>query len=330
LKPRCGNAVKCAFDAAVPVRRHCHRAENHGSDARKGEALKDLISIIVTTFERTDALAAVLHSLARQTDRNFEVIVADDGSGPQTAALVESWTARLGAPLRHVWQEHRGFRAGEIRNRAILASRGSYCVFLDGDCITRPDFVAAHRRLAECGWFLAGNRVLLSAAYTSKILRGDAAGEVWALRNLIALRRQGDINRLMPAMRLPLGALRKLRSTKWQGARSCNLAVWRSDLERVDGFDCTFNGWGLEDSDLLVRLLHAGIRRKDGAFATGVLHLWHPESDRSFLPDNHARLGAVIAGDRVRAECGLMALQSRGSAATDKDIQPHAWAASGS
>ena len=113
--------------------------------------MAELISVILTTYDREDALAAVLRSLSRQSDRRFEVVVADDGSGSATKALLEAWRERLGVPLIHVWHEHRDFRAGEIRNRAILASHGAYCVFLDGDCLVRPDFIATHRRLAERG-----------------------------------------------------------------------------------------------------------------------------------------------------------------------------------
>ena len=115
----------------------------------------------------------------------------------------------------------------------------------------------------------------------------------------------GGLNRLAPVLRLPLGPLRKMRPQAWEGARSCNLAVWRADLDRVDGFDANFSGWGKEDSDLLVRLLHAGVRRKDGAYATGVLHLWHAEADRSQLAENEQRLARVIESRRVRAERGI-------------------------
>jgi hypothetical protein len=128
------------------------------------------------------------------------------------------------------------------------------------------------------------------------------------LQEWIALRRRGRINRLAPLLSLPLGPLRRLRSGAWRGARACNLAVWRRDLDRVDGFDASYNGWGLEDSDLLIRLLRAGIRRKDGNFATGVLHLWHPENDRSLLPENQRRLGEIEGADRVQAIVGLSAL----------------------
>ncbi len=270
--------------------------------------MADLISIVVTTYDREDALDAVLRSLSRQTDRRFEVIVADDGSGPATKARVDLWRDRLGVPLAHVWHEHADFRAGEIRNRAVLASRGPCVVFLDGDCLVRPDFVAAHRRLAEPGWFVAGNRALLSPQLTDRVLRERLEPERWTTASWIGQRLGGGLNRLSSVLRLPLGPMRKLRPAAWQGARSCNLAVWRDDFDRVDGFDAAFSGWGKEDSDLLVRLLHAGVRRKDGAFATGVLHLWHPPADRTRLSDNERMLESVIAQRRVRAERGLSSL----------------------
>jgi len=271
----------------------------------------ELISVIVTTYEREDALAVVLRSLAQQTDRSFEVVVADDGSGPATKAVVASWMQNLGAPLLHVWQEHRDFRAAEMRNRAILASHGSYCIFLDGDCLVRPDFIAMHRELAERGWFVSGNRVLLSERFTKRVLRNQMTPERWPFYRWLAQRAQTGVNRLAPLLRLPLGRLRKLRPTAWRDARSCNLAVWRADLDRVDGFDAAYSGWGREDSDLLVRLMHAGIRRKDGIFATAVLHLWHAPADRAGLSQNEERLEGVIASDRIRAERGLAAFSDR-------------------
>ena len=272
--------------------------------------MAELISIIVATYDRADALDAVLRSLSRQIDRDFEVVIADDGSGPDTAALIEDWKRRLGAPLKHVWHEHRDFRAGEIRNRGIRASGGRYCIFLDGDCIARPDFVARHRALAEPGWYVTGNRVLLTERLTTAVLREHLEPERWGLRAWIGQRFSGGLNRLAPVLTLPLGPLRKYNSGEWEGARSCNLAIWRADLDRVDGFDAAFIGWGGEDSDLLVRLLHAGVRRKDGRYSTGVLHLWHPGADRSRLPENEQLLARVIESERVRAERGMSSLDA--------------------
>jgi glycosyltransferase involved in cell wall biosynthesis len=281
--------------------------------------VSDLISIIVTTYEREDALDAVLRALSYQTDRRFEVVVADDGSGPATAALVERWKVRLGVPLRHVWQEHHGFRAAELRNRGLLESCGVYCIFLDGDCLVRPNFVAVHRRLAEPGWFVTGNRVLMSEVLTEFTLRKAQEPERWPLTTWLGMRSYRAINRLTPLFSLPLGPLRKLRPQQWEGARSCNLGVWRADIDRVDGFDAAYTGWGREDSDLLVRLLHAGIRRKDGNFATCVLHLWHPQADVSAFDSNNDRLADTLRSGRVRAAIGLSALRDAGEARTHLD-----------
>ena len=277
--------------------------------------MAELISVIVTTYNREDALEAVLRSLAAQSDRNFEVIVADDGSKPATADVVTSWQAKIGHRLEHVWHEDRGFRAAEIRNRAILASRGDYVVFLDGDCIARPDFIAIHRRLAERGWFVTGNRILLSPELTAKVLREKLAPESWGLFEWLAQRLRGGVNRLSALLHLPLGPLRRLRKGAWRDARSCNLAVWRSDLDRVDGFDADYRGWGKEDSDIIVRLQRAGVKRKDGVFATGVLHLWHADADRSALPANEKKLSDIIASDEIRAQRGLSAMQPAAPAA---------------
>ncbi|MEZ5789071.1 MAG: glycosyltransferase family 2 protein [Xanthobacteraceae bacterium] len=270
--------------------------------------MAELVSVIVTTYNRPEALEAALRGLTRQTDSSFEVVIADDGSGPETAQAIERLAKATDLAITHVWQSDQGFRAAASRNRAILHSSGTYCIFLDGDCIPRRDFIARHRELAEPGWFVTGNRVLLSPTLSERILHERIEADRWGIAALLREHLAGGVNRLAPALRLPLGPLRRLNDSDWEGARSCNLAVWRSDLDRVDGFDAAFSGWGLEDSDLIVRLIHAGIRRKDGRFATGVLHLWHPESDRATLPDNRQRLDAVIGSERVRALQGLSAL----------------------
>jgi glycosyltransferase involved in cell wall biosynthesis len=269
----------------------------------------DLISVIVSTYNRPAALDAVLRSLAQQSDRDFEVLVADDGSRPDTAAVVQRWDGRIGRRVLHVWHPDNGFRLAEIRNRAILAADGAYCVFLDGDCLARGDFVAAHRALAEPGWFVTGNRVLLSRELTERVLGKNLTPESWTMAQWLAARRSGRINRLAPLVALPLGRLRKARARAWRGARGANIAMWRSDLVAVDGFDSGFAGWGREDSDLFVRLIRAGVRRKDGRYATGVLHLWHPDADRARLAENEQRLDDVLASDRILASKGLSALR---------------------
>ena len=270
--------------------------------------MTELISVILATYNRPDALDAVFRGLSRQTERDFEIVIADDGSGTATAQVVKRWAAADSLPIAHVWHEDRGFRLAEIRNRAILRSRGAYCIFLDGDCIPRPNFVATHRQLAEPGWFVAGNRVLLSRALTERVLCGGAEPETWGIAEILRQRFSGGINRITALLDLPLGPLRKVNAARWRGARGANLAIYRSDLDRVDGFDAAFSGWGREDSDIMVRLFRCGVRRKDGRFATGVLHLWHPENDRSALSANEGRIEDAIASHRTRAVRGLSSL----------------------
>ena len=271
--------------------------------------MPDLISVIVTTYNRPDALRAVLRSLAGQTDTRFEVVVADDGSGPETKAVVDAASAEPGVTVTHVWHPDDGFRAAESRNLGIIAAQGDYCVFLDGDCLARPGFIATHRRLAERGWFVSGNRVLLDEELTDTILTRDLAAERWVLATWARQRAKGQINRLLPLIDMPLGLVRRLGPARWKGCRSCNLAVWRDDLDKVDGFDASFVGWGYEDSDLIIRLMRAGVKRKDGRFATGVLHLWHKLADRGPEQVNWKRLHEVIDGRGIMAESGLSALR---------------------
>jgi glycosyltransferase involved in cell wall biosynthesis len=264
-----------------------------------------MISVIVTTYNRPDALRAVLAGLEAQRDRDFEVIVADDGSRDDTRELVQAAAHAASVPLRHVWQEDLGFRAGAARNRAAAQAAGDYLVFLDGDCVPRPDFIAQHRTLAEPGWMVAGNRILLSEAFTAHALAEQLPIHGWSNERWQVAQREGSINRTLPLRALPLGPLRKLAATRWQRVRTCNLAVWRRDFTAINGFDETYAGWGFEDSDLAVRLLNAGVRRKEGAFATGVLHLWHRENDRRFEGENLARLQQRIGSRITRIERGL-------------------------
>jgi len=271
----------------------------------QGAIVDELISVIVSTYNREDALDAVLRALSRQSDRNFEIVVADDGSGPATARVVREWAARKPVPIKHVWHEDRGFRLAEIRNRAIRAAAGAYIVFLDGDCIARRDFVAAHRRLAEPGWFVTGTRILLSRELTDRVLHQGLEPELWGFASWLVHRSRRNLNRFAPLIALRLGLMRKLMAHRWRGARGSNMAFWRQDLEKVDGFDAAYSGWGREDSDIFIRLIRAGVLRKDGRFASGVLHLWHPETDRSHLADNDRQLDDVLHSTRIIARRGL-------------------------
>jgi glycosyltransferase involved in cell wall biosynthesis len=254
-----------------------------------------LISVIVTTYNWTEALRLCLLSLYAQTDKNFEIIVADDGSRAENVQLAKSYLVNSPVPIHYVYHEDQGFRAGTIRNKAVVQSEGSYLIFIDGDCIAPTDLIKTHRHLAETGYFVPSNRVLLSKSYTAVVLTHSILLHEKPVSHFLKLRLRGKINRLLPLLKLPLGVLRKLQPRKWQKAMTCNLAVWREDFIRVNGFDELFEGWGYEDSDLVIRLIHAGVKRKEGRFAAPVLHCWHSYHDRSQHDNNYSRLMERLA-----------------------------------
>ena len=238
------------------------------------------LSVVITTYNRSDALLAVLAGLARQTDRHFEVVVADDGSREaHRRALRESAVAQA-LKVVHVWHPDVGFTASKVRNRGVAAARGQYIIFMDGDCVPELDFIARHKQLAERGCFVNGSRVLLSPQLSQHVLTGAQQICGRGLPYWLGLRLRGHVNKLTHLLRLPDGRVRLRPDFYWKGIRSCNMGVWRSDYERVDGFDESFVGWGHEDADLVLRLHHAGVARKNGFCATEVYHLWHQEAAR--------------------------------------------------
>lgn len=269
------------------------------------------IAVIVTTYNRPDALAAVLEGYLSQTDNNFELLVADDGSRQDTTQVIQQFQTRATFPVQHIWQDDDGFRAAAIRNRALAATAADYIIFTDGDCIPLVDFVARHRLLSEQGCFLSGNRLLLSQRFTQEVLQEKVPVHLWRFGDWLKARVRGRINRLMPLLQLPDLAWRKRDPQRWQGAKTCNLSAFREDLLRVNGLDESYTGWGQEDSDLVVRLIRAGLINKSARFAAPVLHLWHKENDRSHLEENQRRLQQVLNATHIRAVKGVDQYEAR-------------------
>ncbi|RXZ33368.1 glycosyltransferase [Oxalobacteraceae bacterium CAVE-383] len=272
-----------------------------------------LISVIVTTYNRPDALSEVLSALLDQTDSHYEIIVADDGSRDETLAAVgrfqqmQRQTSGKSIPIIHAWQSDDGFRASAVRNLGVYCSAGDYLIFLDGDCLPRPDYVARHRTLAEVGFMVSGSRVLLSERLTAALLGKHAAMQA-SRRGIfywLGQRLAGNANKVLPLLTLPDTAWRHYRKVRWNRIKSCNLGIWRSDYAAVNGFDETFVGWGHEDADIVLRLARFGIRRKGGAFSTEVFHLWHKENTRTTESANRLRVEERMRSGVTQAEVGL-------------------------
>lgn len=263
------------------------------------------LSLIVTTYNRPDALNAVLRALTQQSLLPQQIIIADDGSTETTTAIIHHWQTQFLCPLIHIWQPDQGFQAARIRNLAIAQASSDYLVFLDGDCIVPSYFIARHQQFAEKGYFVVGNRILLQKQLTEQVLQQQWPIETWSKRHWFKCYYQRKINRFLPLLSLPDGVFRHWVKQNWLGVKTCNLGVWRQDLLNINGFEETFQGWGYEDADLTVRLLTSGVRRKTGQFALPVFHLWHPPQSRQQTESNWRQLQQRLAHPNLRASKGL-------------------------
>lgn len=278
-----------------------------------------LISVIVSTYNWPEALNLCLSSLLAQEDRYFEIVIADDGSNKDTKDLIDAYIAQSGdIKIYHAYQEDHGFRLSAIRNKATLASNGGYLIFLDGDCAVRPSFIKNHRKLMQHGHFVAGNRVLISEQFTCTIFNKKIGFYNNGLLYFFIRWLQRDINRLIPLITLPLGCLRTLQTDKWCKVLGCNIGVYKNDVLLVNGFDEIYYGWGYEDSDFAIRLINAGIKRKEGRFCVPVLHLWHTINTRHKKDVNYQRMiGRSKDKSFIKAEQGI---SQYGSAPTTRAI----------
>ncbi len=251
------------------------------------------LALVVNTFNQPDYLLRLLNALNRQTQLPHEVVLADDGSDDQTRTVFEDWAAKQSFPSNRVWQEHAGFRRARVLNLAIARAARAYLVFLDGDTVPHPAFVADHLRLARPGTFVQGHRALIEQAGASFFGLGGFAAD----RRRALFRRQQ--RGLKHAYRWPWPACRYRSDLR--GIRGCNLAICRDNLLQVNGYNEAFTGWGREDSELAVRLMNIGARRLDVRGWAICYHLWHAPSSRANLPANDQLL--QTAQDQKSAWC---------------------------
>jgi glycosyltransferase involved in cell wall biosynthesis len=255
------------------------------------------ISLMVTTYNWKAALSLCLESAFAQTRLPDEIIVADDGSREDTVELVRVYAKKSPVPLIHAWQADEGFRLTASRNRGIRASSGDYIIVVDGDVLLDRHFCEDHERWAAPGRWIQGSRVLIGEERSKQIMKNGICRLGPFSRGIH--NRKNAIRSQFLAM-LVRGARDPLR-----GVRGCNMAFWRNDAFRVNGFNEAFVGWGREDSEFVVRLAHAGIKRKNLKHQALIFHLYHPENSRESLPKNDLLLQETIIFKTVRCEKGL-------------------------
>lgn len=268
------------------------------------------VSVIITTYNQPEQLEKVMWGYAGQRGAKFELIIADDGSLPTTAEVIDRVAAATGLDVLHLSHEDKGFRKTEILNRAIAASRGDYLIFSDGDCIPRDDFVATHVRLSNPDSFLSGGYIKLSAQISNSITIAD-----------VVSRRATDARTLLQkGWRPGRRALRLVRNhlvaalmdsitptrRTWNGHNS---SATRAAIIEANGFDMDM-GYGGEDRALGERLMNAGINGKQIRHRAPCVHLFHerPYVDPIRWKLNHEIRNRIRENGETRARIGIAEL----------------------
>jgi glycosyltransferase involved in cell wall biosynthesis len=244
------------------------------------------VSLIITTYNRPEVLSLIFKSIEDQTICPDEIIIADDGSGNSTKECVEDFQRSSSISIIHSWQEDRGFRVAKSRNKAIAKSNYEYIILIDGDVILHEKFIENHLKHAETNFFVQGQRVLVNESITKKIINNQ-------YKNLFLFSR-GLKNRKNAIYSAFLSKIFLTRKNVLNGIKTCNLAFYKSDCIKVNGFNNEIEGWGREDSEFVARLFNNNVCRKNIHFNMIQFHLWHQDSSREVLQKNNIILQKAI------------------------------------
>jgi len=244
-------------------------------------------------------LALTLEGYLHQTDRDFELVIADDGSGDETKQLIDAFRARAPFPVIHAWHEHNGFRRAAVLNMGIRHSTTGYCIFSDGDCIPPKHFVELHRTRRQKGCVLLGGYLRLTPEYSETLTAEKVRAQDFTEQMTGKWRRELRWRHYASLFYNLAGVKDRPRIA------GANFSAWRSDLDRVNGYNEDFVGWGREDSDIRTRFRRCGLKGKSLWTRCLVYHVWHP------LDQTKANVQRNIeeyreSSRRVRCPNGLM------------------------
>ena len=233
------------------------------------------ISVIFSTYNSEEWLEKVILGFSVQTFRNFEIIIADDGSREATKNLIDKLRSEIDIPIIHVWQEDNGFQKSQILNKAILASTSDYLIFTDGACIPRTDFVEVHDKFREKGYFLSGGYFKLPMNISKLISKDDIINQ--RCFDLNWLKANGLPSSFKNIKFLASGLSSKIlnfvtpTNASWNGHNSSG---WKQDLMEVNGFNQEMQ-YGGQDRELGERLFNKGLKSKQIRYSAICVHLDH-------------------------------------------------------
>lgn len=229
-------------------------------------------SLVISTYNRPDALAVCVRSVFWQTVLPDEIIIGDDGSREDTAAMIRLLSSESPLPLHHIWHEDNGFRLAMMRNKSIAAASGEYIIEIDGDIFLHPRFIEDHLRMAAPGFYVKGGRTNLGPELTAEICRSMQPRKITPFTRGIEGKPENAM-RIFPLARYLAPRYRVHKSS----ALGCNMSFYKSDCIAINGYDEFFEGWGGEDGDFGSRLQLLGLRKRHLKFAGIVYHLWHED-----------------------------------------------------
>jgi len=244
-------------------------------------------------------LELCLKSIEQQTLLPFEVIIADDGSDESTEKLIQAYQMAYPIPLIHVWQPDQGFQLSRIRNKAIAEASGEYIIQIDGDLILNSYFIQDHLNFCKKGTFVTGSRVMLSEKLSNKLINKTSI-KIPFFNSGVSSRINGIRSKLLRNYMAD-----RYRINDIYFMRGCNMAFWREDLIRVNGYNEEFTGWGREDNEIAIRLINVGLKKRVIKFGAVAYHLFHRHNSRVNLDINDKLLQEAVAGKKGYCRIGL-------------------------
>lgn len=259
------------------------------------------VALLISTYNWPDALELAFLATLNQTRLPDEIVVADDGSTSSTKAVVEKYAALFRIPVHHVWQEDKGFRLAEIRNKAIAKASSDYIIQIDGDIIMHPHFIADHMKFAKVNSFVRASRIYINEEVSLQMLKTK--------QFKISAFSKGITN-FFSALRIPLlwrcfETDYKIKGDELYEIHGCNMAYWRQDALKVNGYNESFNGWGPEDKEFITRLLNAGVQKRFLKLGGIAFHIYHKENAKTFLEENTKKFKDAISSKTKYNEFGI-------------------------
>lgn len=255
------------------------------------------VALLIATYNWPEALNLVLQSALKQTKLPNEILIADDGSKEETKNLIEKFQLVSSIPIRHFWQEDKGFRKAKILNKAIAASQSDYIIQVDGDCILHPKLVADHCNAAQKGIYLYGSRVNILPDSVATVLKKEQLEF-----NLFSK----EIKNKTRTLNLPfLAQFYQPHSGISKKFRGCNVSFWRDDIIAVNGYNEDFEGWGREDSDVVIRMSNNGVKAKRLRYAGVVFHIHHKINAKDNFESNDQKQKETIFNKTIRIVNGI-------------------------